>query len=108
MVNNYKTIIGTFKSLKHFSDKGMLIGQNDFNDDFYDVFAGDTCEFAVFEYGAVFHIDTKIQVNPEDIDFNGCWWCDIQYLYTDMSDGYNYAIDSNYCPMCGRKLKIDE
>lgn len=107
MASNYKTIIGTFKSLKHFSDKGMLRGQNDYNDDFYDVFAGDTCEFAVFDDGEVFQKDTKVQVNPEDIDF-GCEWCDVQYFYTDMSDGYNYAIDSNYCPICGRKLKINE
>lgn len=104
-MQNYKTIIGTFKSLKYFSDKGMLASQKVCNDDFYDIFAGKTCEFDVFEYGEVFHKETSVQVNPEDVDFERCYWCDIQYLYTDMSDGYNYTIDSNYCPMCGKKLK---
>ncbi|MGL4367411.1 MAG: hypothetical protein ACRCTQ_03930 [Brevinemataceae bacterium] len=127
MDNNYKTIVGTFKSLKHFSEKGMLRGQNDYNDDFYDIFSGKTCEFAVFEDGETFHVDTKIQVNHEDVYF-GCDLCTgnivktknflghvVEYLISDgflyietLEDNSSEEMEINFCPICGRKLEIDE
>lgn len=120
MEENYKVKIGTFKPFKYFAEKGMVFGSNDWNNDFYDIFEGETCEFVVFDDGVVFHKETNTQVDPDGVDF-GCMHCnggfqinkskheptvtisDRRLCFIELGE----SIEINYCPMCGRKLKTE-